>query len=174
MNVFLLDTNVASALFDRQAKYYQQARSFIEAFDDPLVYVTAVTWAEIRYGYKVHTKVDTSRKEDIEAQMGCYKVLDIDKHTSQPYSEIRALLFDRFGSRDSKTGKIREKHPEDLLDKTTGQSLHIDENDLWIVAVAVQYNLEFVTDDRMTRIREIVNAARPDFVFWDWRTGAKW
>jgi len=173
MSEFLLDTNVASAFFDRQNKYFEQASSFFEAQYKPRIYISAVTWGEIRYGYRVHTKVDPSRKQAIESQMKQFPVLDINKHTSEPYSMIRALLFDRFGKRDKKTGKIRGKQPEDLLDKTTGRSLGIDERDLFIVATAVQHNLEFMTGDRMTRIREIVKELYLDFVFWDWRAGAK-
>jgi len=48
--------------------------------------------------------------------------------------------------------RLKEKRPEDLLDRTTSRELGIQENDLWIVSVAVQYNLRFITGDKMDRI----------------------
>ena len=46
------------------------------------------------------------------------------------------------------------KYVEDIIDRTTGKELGIQENDLWILSVAVQYNLVFVTNDRMIRAIE--------------------
>jgi predicted nucleic acid-binding protein len=37
----------------------------------------------------------------------------------------------------------------------TSQELGIQENDLWMAAQALEYNLVFVTNDKMERIREV-------------------
>ena len=46
----------------------------------------------------------------------------------------------------------------------TSKRLEIQENDLWIVAQAVERNLVLVSNDAMKRIREIA----PDLVVEDW------
>ena len=48
------------------------------------------------------------------------------------------------------------------------RELGIDENDLWIVAQAVERNLVLVTSDKMWRIRETVCELYPDFGSEDW------
>jgi predicted nucleic acid-binding protein len=37
-----------------------------------------------------------------------------------------------------------------------GNKIGIDENDLWIVALAAERNLTLITHDRMRRIRDVV------------------
>ncbi len=44
--------------------------------------------------------------------------------------------------------------PERLIDKTSGATLGIQENDLWIAAIAVEYNMRLVSDDKMKHIQE--------------------
>jgi predicted nucleic acid-binding protein len=100
-----------------------------------------------------------------------YPVFDIEKHTADYYSEIKARLFAKHGLRDDK-GKVKTKWPEDLLDKTTGKKLGIQENDLWMVAIAAEHNMPFVTADKMTRLKEITRETYPGFEFLNWRTGA--
>ena len=51
------------------------------------------------------------------------------------------------------------KHVEDLVEPTTGKELGIDENDLWIVSTAVEYNLVFITQDQKGSMRRIIEAA---------------
>jgi predicted nucleic acid-binding protein len=95
--------------------------------------------------------------------MAVYKMLTIDKWTSENYAQIRALLFDKYGTR-TKRQTIRQKRPEALVDGTTSRELGIQENDLWIAAIAVRYNCFFVTTDvRMRRIMDIVLQAYPDY-----------
>jgi predicted nucleic acid-binding protein len=163
VNTFLVDTNVASVLFDAKHKRHEAVRDFFEK-EDGRIYIPVVTWGEIRYGYKVHTGVDEERGRVIESRMKKYEVCNIGKHTSEPYSRIRAHLFREYASRDKK-GKTKQKRPESLVDKTTGLELGIQENDLWIVAIAAERNCVFVTMDRMQRLREIVGIEYPDLVW---------
>ena len=41
------------------------------------------------------------------------------------------------------------------MDSTTSKELGVQENDLWIVSVAIQYDLRFITTDKMQRIAEV-------------------
>ena len=88
--------------------------------------------------------------------MSRYRTLDVDRHTARTYAEIRANLF-RTHSPKNRRGRLTKNYVEDLIDRTTGKELGIQENDLWIVSVAVQYNLTFVTGDRMQRVIEAAN-----------------
>jgi tRNA(fMet)-specific endonuclease VapC len=93
------------------------------------------------------------RHAAIRATLGRYQVYRIDHHTARYYGELRGALFRRFATRDAK-GRLKQKQPEALLDPTTAKDLGVQENDIWILAVAIQYNLTFVTLDRMTRLVE--------------------
>ena len=91
---------------------------------------------------------------------------DITKHTTEPYSDIRAALFQKFSPKD-KRGKMTKKQPVQLIDKTTATELGIQENDLWIAAIALYHKMVLVTDDRMNRIREVA----PELRCYLWRSG---
>jgi hypothetical protein len=54
----------------------------------------------------------------------------------------------------------KETLPEQLFDRVTGRDLGIDERDLLIVSVAVQYNLILATADRNQGMRSIEQAAK--------------
>ncbi len=157
MKAYLLDTNIASALWDQGDKHHLDALKFVTdaAANGDLVYVSRVTIAEIEYGYKLHLSADPARRAKAEAAMRAYKAIrEIDKGTTEHYANIRAELFRRFAPRDAKS-RIRRVRPEQLVDKTTGLELGIQENDLWIAAIAVEYNMILVTDDRMARIQDV-------------------
>jgi predicted nucleic acid-binding protein len=90
--------------------------------------------------------------------MAQYECLNIDRHTGEPYSYIRANLFKKYSPRTQRN-RLTIKHIEDLIEPTTGKELGIDENDLWIVSTAVEYNLVFITRDQKGSMRRIVEAA---------------
>ncbi len=157
MKAYLLDTNIASALWDELDKDHPAALRFVTnvAPTGGLVYVSRITIAEIEYGLKLYVSADPPRRAKAEAAMRVYKnVRDIDKDTTEHYASIRAELFRRYAPRDAKN-RVKQVRPERLVDKTTGQFLGIQENDLWIAAIAVEYNMVLVTDDRMARIQEV-------------------
>ena len=97
--------------------------------------------------------------------MASFKILQIDHHTSQDYARVRAGLFKKFAPRKNRDSR-RKKYVEDLVEQTTGKQLGIQENDLWIVSTAVQYDLLFATRDRMRRLLEVAgHSERTEF--WD-------
>lgn len=150
---YLLDTNIASASWDYGAPSHRSVRNRLEELGDAIVYVSAVSIAEVEYGLQIAPSIDVQRQSTVRRAMDSFKVLDIDKHTANTYAEIRANLF-RTHSPRSRRGRLTRKYIEDLVDRTTGKELGIQENDLWIVSVAVQYNLILVTNDRMHRVTE--------------------
>jgi len=42
-----------------------------------------------------------------------------------------------------------------LAPRTSAEELGIQENDLWIAAQAIQYNLVLITEDHMRRLQEV-------------------
>ena len=156
MRAYLFDTNAASALFDTQDVDHPQALTFLNnaASAGDLVYVSRVVIAEIEYGYKLYASIDAVRRSKADAALRAFRsVREIGKGTTEHYASIRAALFTKFAPRTSKD-RIKNVRPERLTDKTTGRELGIQENDLWMAAIAVQYNMSFVSDDKMRRIKE--------------------
>jgi tRNA(fMet)-specific endonuclease VapC len=157
MKAYLLDTNIASALWDQGDEHHSDARKFMTdaAANGDLVYVSRVTIAEIEYGYKLYLSADPARRAKADLAMRAYRAIrEIDKGTTEHYANIRAELFRRFAPRDSKS-RVKNVRPERLVDRTTGLELGIQENDLWIAAIALEYKMILVTDDKMSRIQEV-------------------
>lgn len=122
------------------------------------MFVCAITVGEIEYGLGVSPAMDGSRHVAVRGAMAGYEVLPIDHHTGRTYGDIRAALFARYAPRDSR-GRMTKKVPEDLIEATTGKALGIQENDLWIVSVAVQYDVKLITGDRAEGMRRVLTAA---------------
>lgn len=160
MKTFLLDTNIVSPLLDNEHCNNPAVSKFIESIDyrKDHLYISPVVLAEIRFGYEICFKADEKRKKNILKELRQFPVMDINKHTVPHYTDVRSALFKKYGKAEIKKGfsKIKEKVPEDLIDKSTGKSLGIEENDLWIVACALQHNMSFVTSDKMHRLKDIV------------------
>jgi tRNA(fMet)-specific endonuclease VapC len=168
LKAFLLDTNISSALWDENNPFHSHARRFVEGLREERVYTSRFVEGEILYGHKVYAGSDIARRKLIEEKMKAFAlVMDVDKHTAEDYSDIRAALFAKFGDRD-RQGKMKQKRPETLVDKTTAEQLQIQENDLWMAALAVEHNMILVTDDKMRRIKEVW----PAFEWMPWKPGS--
>ncbi len=99
--------------------------------------------------------------------MAAYEVLPVDHHAGRTYGEIRGALFMRYAPRNAR-GRMTKKVPEDLVEPATGKTLGIQENDLWIVSVAVEYDLRLVTGDHAEGMRRVLETANylPCADFW--------
>lgn len=167
MKVYLLDTNAASALWDEGDEHHDDALEFATnaGASGDVIYVSRITIGEIEYGYELYTSKEPARRRKAEANMRAFTLIrDTDKGTTAPYAKIRAELYRQKAPRKP-SGHIKNVRPERLIDKTTGQELGIQENDLWIAAIAVEYNMILVTDDRMRHIQE----AAPDLKILKWK-----
>lgn len=155
---YLLDTTVASWLWDGGNRNHESARSRFAALPDAIFFVSSITTGEVQYGLDIALAMDSGRKTAVRTAMAGFEVLPIDRHSGQTYGGIRAALFATHAPGPSR-GRMQMKVPEDLIDSTTGKSLGVQENDIWIVAVAVQYGLRFVTGDRAGGMRHVLLAA---------------
>jgi len=160
----LLDTNIITYWFHGQCKQHDRVTLKINSLppETPLR-ISVITWGEIQYGHQIESKEPTPIQIKFAefVQDRFPRVLEIGEPTTTYYGELRARLFKKYRP-ESKRKKGR--WPEELVDPTTGKELGIQENDLWISAQAVEYNLTLVTHDRMERIRRIAD----DLVVEDW------
>jgi len=169
MNGYLLDTNAASALWDARHQDHEKIRSFLQELSASLVWISVITLAEVEYGLKTVSRFQESRQQDVRDQMaGFVYVLDIDKHTIHPCSDLRAALFKIYAPRNRK-GRLTKKWVEDLCERTSGKELGIQENDIWLAAQAIQYNLIFVSDDHMLRLIEVSKSFDDPLQIVKWR-----
>ena len=80
-------------------------------------------------------------------------MLDVTHHTSAAYAELKTNLAKRYLAKASQ--RDRPRWLEEWVDKTSGQKLQVDENDLWMCAQVKERDLILVTaDDRMRRIED--------------------
>lgn len=151
VDAFLLDTSVVSAYCDAGNPRHVGTRAYFAARPAARLYTCPVTLGEIEYGLLVSPAADAQRHAAVREALAGFEVLPIDRHTRDPYAIVRANLFRTYAPRKER-GRLRTKHVEDLVDRTTGRELGIQENDLWLVAVAVQYDLKLATWDAMRRL----------------------
>ena len=154
---YLLDTNIANAPGHEGHRLHREVRAWLDGIEDEAVFVSAVSLAECEYGLNIFP-LSAEVQLEMRALMATYRVLPIDHHTAEIYGKIRASLFNAYAPRDRRN-RVAKSYIEDLRERTTGKELQIQENDLWIVSTAIQYNLVFVTDDRGGGMRNIVEQA---------------
>jgi len=155
MEGYLLDTNAVSPLWNARHPEHNTVESFLAGASQSPVWLSTIVLAEIEYGLKITPKMDIDSQNQVRREMSNHPlILDIDKHTIAPYSDLRAALFHTFSPRDRR-GRLTVKWPEDLFERTSAKELGVQENDIWIAAQAIQYNLILVTDDHMQRLANV-------------------
>jgi len=154
---YLLDTCVASAAWDMGNPCHRQVQNSLSQIDNDYVFISCITLAEIEYGLKTAPQIDAPRQKQVREEMSAYEVRDVNKHTAVHYSDIRAKLFNIYAPHENRNRRL--KYVENLCEETSGLTLGIQENDLWIVSVAVQYNFILVTRDRAGGMKRVVDAA---------------
>ena len=155
MDGFLFDTNAVSALWNARHPEHDTVKAFFEGVSHSPVWLSTIVLAEIEYGMKITPEMDIDSQTQVRHEMSNHPfILDIDKHTIGPYSDLRAELFKNYSPRDRR-GRLTVKWPEDLIERTSAKELGVQENDIWIAAQAIQYNLILVTDDYMQRLVDV-------------------
>jgi tRNA(fMet)-specific endonuclease VapC len=151
---YLLDTNIVAYWFDERRSEHERVVQHIQELPDatPLM-ISAITLGEIEYGLQV-ARIDILKQEAFHAFISTNlpMVLDITKATRIYYGSLRASVFEKYAPNARRRRGLR---PEQLIDPVTSRELGIQENDLWIAAQALEYNLVLVTNDKMDRIRDV-------------------
>lgn len=113
--------------------------------------------AEIEFGMAKVVIVNTTQRDAVRQFFRENPWhLGIDDGTIESYAMVRAKLWEKYGTR--KPRGHHEKLPDELCDRSTAKWVGIDERDLLIVSVALQYNLLFATLDRNLEMRRIEEA----------------
>lgn len=168
-DAYLLDTVVASIAWDGGNPGNAKVRQKLAELGESQISICVVTLGEVLYGLKVSPGIDKSRHEAVMIAMRQYFAWDINKHVANIYAALRGRLFEQYAPRNSR-GRLTKKHLEELTDPTTAKELGIQENDLWIVSVAVLYDMVFITADR--KLHPILQVAHQEFSYdrveiWD-------
>jgi tRNA(fMet)-specific endonuclease VapC len=142
---YLLDTNHVEAFFRKEPSIIQKVRT-IPA--ERLIWVCSITLGEIEAGHAMtQTTNQTVRDEYVKFVRDNFLDfrLDVSEFTPEQYAKIMRRIW--------------RKHPPSSSNKKTEQhllDLGVDINDVWLVAVALEHGLTFVTRDKMTCIKEAV------------------
>ena len=170
MEGYLLDTNAASVLWDNRHRDHLNLREFFNKNTDAPIWISIIVFGEIEYGLKIRSRFGEESKKTIRDKMSSFSsyLLNIDKHTIEPYSDLRAALFQEYSPKN-KRGKLKVKWPEDLIERTSAKELGVQENDIWIAAQAIQYNLILITNDFMRRLEEVSRQLNFPLQLASWR-----
>jgi len=172
---YLLDTNIVRYWYDTRCAQHARVAARVAQVRQPdpntayvaRLFISVVTLAEIEYGHAV------TLSPDMAAQAAYRKFLaeelppaiEISRHIHEPYSKLRAWLFNNCSPR---TKRGRASRAEELANPTTSLELGIDENDLWIAAHAALHGLVLVTHDRLSNLARAIQNAGVGPVVEDW------
>lgn len=162
---YLLDTNIVSYLALARSQRPSDVSKAVLARaraiqDQAQLFICAITSGEVEYGLRIAPNANTVTQMEMRRLMQSFPiVLGLDRHVaSECYSEIRSRLFQKYAPRDRK-GRAQKNFIEEWLDPTTGKSLGVQENDVWLTAVALCHNLILVTNDAMDHIVTVCDGA---------------
>ena len=147
MEQILLDTNFVSVLFDPRRPNFAAVQARAQAFaQTDLVYLSAVVLAELRYGMEAAQRAgqDVSHIRQTLTQAASYPLAEIGRHTAEAYGDVKARLADHYLDMSRRAPRWLEN----WQDRASAQILQVDENDLWIVAQAVERDYLLVTSDQ--------------------------
>lgn len=147
MEQILLDTNFVSVLFDPRRPNYAAVQARARAFNQAdLVYLSAVVLAELRYGMEAAQRAgqDVSHIRQTLSQAATYPMAEIGRHTAEAYGDVKARLAAHYLDMTRRPPRWLEN----WQDRASAQVLQVDENDLWIVAQAVERDYLLVTSDQ--------------------------
>lgn len=164
MKGYLLDTNVLAALFTPSSPFHAAARRRLEKIDRHLVFVSAIALGEMEFGIAVGPPSNEAELAEFRRRVKTElaQVLPVGPSTAESYGELRRRLFERCSPKDTRT---RKKRIEQLVDPVTAMQLTIEENDLWMASQAMETNMTFVSQDKMSAIADV---GRPELMLETW------
>lgn len=190
MDGYLFDNNIISVAGKRSDSRYSVIENLIRELGDSPVFLPTMALGEIEFGMATvvpRPNPDFARDE-LLAFFARFPKLGFGEHTVEPYAKLRARIWRDWATPKIKQGHHRgyiEKKPENLqaIGRVYGNDLRIDERDLIIVSISIEYQLIFITNDRNSEMEPIRKAAAtllqegqiPWFCMehWDLTTGAK-
>ena len=172
---YLLDANILRFWYDTRCPQHASVLAHVQAIRQPepqtqyvpRMFVSVVTIGEIEYGHRVAPKPDASEQSAYVrfVRDQCPEPLEIIRHVGEHYGELRAWLFNNFSDNRKRT---KAKRPEELVDPTTARELGVQENDIWIAAQAMTFNLVLVTHDSRGRFGDLLRQFATSLQVEDW------
>ena len=150
-NGYLLDTNILSYWVNENARQHERVTEVISALPKDIpVFMSAISWGEMQFGARLNAKTRLP-ETDCHLFEKTFLTAPVTRHTDQHYGKIKARLFEKFSPKELRS---KEKRLSMLVDPVSGEQLGVDENDVWIVAQAIERNLVLVSNDKLVRIKE--------------------
>lgn len=166
---YLLDTNVLSVFAElKSGKNDPRCDSLAKKLkdrQDARIFLCPISLGEMQRGMRIAP--DANIQKDLNDIIGSFLgVLPINESVAiDCYSELWARLFNKYASTSKKSGLPGKIRRRELLTPTQAYDMQVQENDLWLAAVAMCYKLILVTHDKMERLKAISNG---DVLFEDW------
>jgi predicted nucleic acid-binding protein len=155
---YLLDNNIISILVTPGDPRYPHVLTDFQMLTEAPVFLPVIAIAEIEFGMAKAERANEAQRSNVREFFRRYpNHLGINDDTIEPYTLMRAQLWRDYGT--PKTRGHKEKLPEELVDRVSGQSLGVDERDLLIASVAAQYNLVLATNDSGPGMKRIAAVA---------------
>lgn len=153
---YLLDTSVLSGLVNPKSQHYTKTSGFRDGMSSTdRQWLCTVSVGEMVYGRELLAlkvpPVAAAQLASVDAQLKAVQqiaeILPITHHVARKYGALRAH-FARGVAPNAIGGWCKGKPPEIWYQQTSAARLKITENDLWIAAAALAYDLMLVTCDK--------------------------
>ena len=156
---FIYDTSVLSAKLDQRHPRHEKTADAISALpDDSRYFVSTISLAELTFGARLKKAFSPERLQTLERILQDarkYEILEIGRHTSEVYANLKAKLALRYLPNATRRERKRLRWIEDWPDNFRGKSLQVDENDLWLCSQTIERSKTLLTSDKgMARIAE--------------------
>lgn len=167
MKDYLLDTNIIHHFAGLKmgiptAKSQKIKTNLSQISDGSKILICAISIGEMEYGYNVADKKAKADIKEICDYIKNYEILSIDQEIARDcYAEIRGVLFEEYAPKNEK----KKRRLTEWKDPITDKNIQVQENDIWICAVAKYYNLTLITDDKMEAIRKVTNLDIQNWIY---------
>jgi predicted nucleic acid-binding protein len=168
---FLLDTNIVSYWYRIHCPEHAKVLARVKAVCQPdphtkyvpKLFISVVTLGEIEQGHRSAPTPNASAQSQYMAfvREQCPEPLEITKHVAVPYGDLKAWLF-------GKKKRTKIERAKQLVDPASARELHADENDIWIAAQAMTFNLVLVTHDSRGHFGELQRQFATTLRVEDW------
>jgi predicted nucleic acid-binding protein len=171
---YLLDTNILSAFVQLKSGGTNPQRELLEKKlkdrQNSKIWLCPICIGEVQRGILIardkKEKIENLQRDINSALSSFHGVLEINEAVAvNCYAVLWARLFNHYAEKSQKEGNPEKIRERERLNKTYTHALGTQENDLWLAAVAMSYNLILVTKDKMDHLKTISNG---DVAFENW------
>lgn len=150
---FLVDTSVLSGLLDENNSHHEKVNLWIDGLNTShRLLVSVVAMAELRFGRQLAIAASSRSAlpslDNLIKEAGKFDLLPVTNPTAIEYAKLKANLAQiTMPKKISQRKKAKWGNPESWRSEYSGTTLHVQENDLWQSAQAIEREIVFVTID---------------------------